>query len=316
MSMKVGRGGIVGPSILGAAILLSTSMAAAFAVPSQSPNLYLRLPGRAPSVRLADAAHEHAVAWIVGGSGRDVLRAAHAVLGELTMGPSRADLAGRLVNVTVRVGKRARLRVITNARTVGSLIRALDLHARGRKIIAPDRATRLKPHAVVRVTVVREFRQTVTEDVPFETLIHYSRDLASGQVKVLTPGKVGRARRTYQVTTRNGVRESATLLAETILRSPVAQVELHGAPTGAAVSTGVEYGQATWYGCDGMHAAHKTLPFGTLVTVTNLDNGRTVTVTINDRGPYAEGRIIDLCDGAFAQIAPLDQGVANVKITY
>jgi rare lipoprotein A len=50
--------------------------------------------------------------------------------------------------------------------------------------------------------------------------------------------------------------------------------------------------------------------------VTNLDNGSQVTVTINDRGPYAEGRIVDLCDGAFAQIAPLQQGVADVKITF
>jgi rare lipoprotein A len=65
-----------------------------------------------------------------------------------------------------------------------------------------------------------------------------------------------------------------------------------------------------------MHAAHKTLPFGTVVTVTNLDNGASVTVTINDRGPFVDGRIIDLCDGAFAQIAPLGQGVANVRITW
>jgi Lytic transglycolase/G5 domain len=316
MSMKVGRGGILGPIILGVSILLSTSMATALAVTSQSPNLYLRLPGRAPSIRLAHAKRTHAVAWIVGGSDRDVLRAAHAVLGELTSESARAEFAGRLVDVTVRVGPRSRLRVLTNARTVGSLIRALALHARGRKIATPDRDTRLTPHAVVRITLVREFRQTVVEDVPFQTLIQYSRDLATSQVKVLTPGRVGRARRTYLVTTRNGARTSAQLLAETILRVPVSQVEVHGAPSGPVASTGVEYGQATWYGCDGMHAAHKTLPFGTVVTVTNLDNGRTVTVTINDRGPYAEGRIIDLCDEAFAQIAPLDQGVANVKITY
>lgn len=47
-----------------------------------------------------------------------------------------------------------------------------------------------------------------------------------------------------------------------------------------------------------MTAAHKTLPFGSVVTVTNLKNGRSVTVRINDRGPYAAGRCIDLSHGA------------------
>ena len=60
-----------------------------------------------------------------------------------------------------------------------------------------------------------------------------------------------------------------------------------------------------------------TYTIGTVVTVTNLDNGKTVTVVINDRGPYGvPGRIIDLCDAAFSQIAPLSQGVANVSISW
>jgi rare lipoprotein A len=66
-----------------------------------------------------------------------------------------------------------------------------------------------------------------------------------------------------------------------------------------------------------MHAAHLTLPFGTTVTVRDLDNGKSVTVVINDRGPYGvPGRIIDLCAPAFAVIAPLSQGVANVQISW
>jgi rare lipoprotein A len=63
-------------------------------------------------------------------------------------------------------------------------------------------------------------------------------------------------------------------------------------------------------------AAHKTLPFGTVVTVTNLTNNKTVTVTINDRGPYAKGRIIDLSEKAAANIGMLDQGVAPVQLKY
>lgn len=88
-------------------------------------------------------------------------------------------------------------------------------------------------------------------------------------------------------------------------------------------------GQASWYG-PGFHgrrtangerfnqydmtAAHKTLPFGTLVRVTNLRNGLAVNVRINDRGPYAHGRIIDLSKGSAQQIGLVSSGVASVKV--
>ncbi len=92
-----------------------------------------------------------------------------------------------------------------------------------------------------------------------------------------------------------------------------------------------ETGKASYYGDDfngkktangqpfnknALTAAHKTLPFGTVVKVTNLSNGKTVTVTINDRGPYAKGRIIDLSEKAAANIDMINQGVAQVKLKY
>jgi rare lipoprotein A len=61
-------------------------------------------------------------------------------------------------------------------------------------------------------------------------------------------------------------------------------------------------------------AAHKTLPFDTRVRVTNLENGKKVTVRINDRGPYKPGRIIDLSRVAANKIDLLDDGVAPVRI--
>ena len=63
-----------------------------------------------------------------------------------------------------------------------------------------------------------------------------------------------------------------------------------------------------------MTAAHKTLPFGSKVVVENLSNGRSVTVRINDRGPFVKGRIIDLSRAAFSQIADLNRGVVKVEI--
>jgi rare lipoprotein A len=63
-------------------------------------------------------------------------------------------------------------------------------------------------------------------------------------------------------------------------------------------------------------AAHKTLPFGTMVKVTNLSNGKTVEVRINDRGPFVRGRIIDLSRSAAKQIDMIRAGVTRVKIAY
>ena len=88
-------------------------------------------------------------------------------------------------------------------------------------------------------------------------------------------------------------------------------------------------GKASWYG-PGFHgrrtangerfnqnaytAAHRSLPFGTKVRVTNLNNGRSVTVRINDRGPFIRGRIIDLAAGAAKAIGLYSSGVAPVRI--
>ena len=61
-------------------------------------------------------------------------------------------------------------------------------------------------------------------------------------------------------------------------------------------------------------AAHRSLPFGTQVRVTNLRNGKQVTVRINDRGPFVRGRIIDLSRAAAERIGMIDQGIVRVRI--
>jgi len=90
-----------------------------------------------------------------------------------------------------------------------------------------------------------------------------------------------------------------------------------------------EVGYASWYGkpfhgrktSNGetydmylVSAAHKTLPFNTVVRVRNLENGRKLDVRINDRGPFVRGRIIDLSYGAARRLGLVDAGVARVEI--
>ncbi|WP_339898105.1 septal ring lytic transglycosylase RlpA family protein [uncultured Gilvimarinus sp.] len=61
-------------------------------------------------------------------------------------------------------------------------------------------------------------------------------------------------------------------------------------------------------------AAHRTLPFGTKVRVTNLENGRDIVVKINDRGPFIPGRVIDLSRSAFSELADTKVGLIDVKL--
>ncbi len=90
-----------------------------------------------------------------------------------------------------------------------------------------------------------------------------------------------------------------------------------------------ETGEASWYG-PGFHgrrtangevfdkesltAAHRTLPFGTVLLVRNLENGREVTVRINDRGPFARGRILDLSEAAARRLGMIEPGTARVSL--
>ncbi|PYO03504.1 MAG: septal ring lytic transglycosylase RlpA family lipoprotein [Candidatus Rokuibacteriota bacterium] len=88
-------------------------------------------------------------------------------------------------------------------------------------------------------------------------------------------------------------------------------------------------GLASWYG-DPHHgretasgevfdktkptAAHRALPFGTRLAVTNLDNGRTVEVRVNDRGPFVNGRIIDLSEAAARRLGGIGTGLMRVRV--
>lgn len=78
-----------------------------------------------------------------------------------------------------------------------------------------------------------------------------------------------------------------------------------------------ESGQASYYDqAPNGTCAHPTLPFGTVVSIVDTDNGRTATCTVEDRGPYASGRIIDLAQNVFTQMAPTSAGVINVRISW
>ena len=97
-------------------------------------------------------------------------------------------------------------------------------------------------------------------------------------------------------------------------------------PAAAARSRTGSYGIASYYSYPGrtasgekynpaqLTAAHKTLPFGTKLLVTNLNSGRSVVVRVNDRGPFVRGRVVDVSYAAAQQIGMVHSGVAKVKV--
>ena len=119
-----------------------------------------------------------------------------------------------------------------------------------------------------------------------------------------------------------------------LAKAPEAPAQEVGPEAAAPAAEGerepFERGIASWYGLpfhgrktasgerfdmNALTAAHRTLPFGTLVKVRSLVNGREVVVRINDRGPYAPGRIIDLSHAAAKAIGLLGFGVKRVSLT-
>lgn len=82
---------------------------------------------------------------------------------------------------------------------------------------------------------------------------------------------------------------------------------------GASWYTGYKYTASGRFDPSSMTAAHKTLPFGTIVRAT-ASNGNSVDVTIDNRGPFVRGRILDLTPAAFKKLAPLSKGVVKVQM--
>ena len=120
------------------------------------------------------------------------------------------------------------------------------------------------------------------------------------------------------------------LVASIVFSGACAQQKAPSTSPASIQSHHPEKGLASWYGkahhgrltasgerfdMHALTAAHRTLPFGTVVRVTNLRSGKSVNVRINDRGPFRRGRIIDLSYEAARKLGFVSRGATQVKIT-
>jgi rare lipoprotein A len=125
------------------------------------------------------------------------------------------------------------------------------------------------------------------------------------------------APRTTPTTVRRTVKPKAVVTTTTAKPRPKTTTAPRKAtPTTAPAADGTESGKASWYDHQAGICAHKSLPFGTVVTVTNVANGASVQCTVGDRGPYVDGWIIDLNPREFEQLAPRSTGVISVRLSW
>ena len=265
---------------------------------------------------VAEGDPEDVGVWVVEGTGGPWSK----IAGQLAEGSPSASGAGNASAVAVRAVVMGKVHdVLTNAATSGELLSAMG--------IAPDTDDRVRPspstplHAGIRIRFdrIRILRKDVDSAIPFTTGTVTAQDLDPGEVRVVQAGVEGMLRTTYRIRIVNGRVVSRVELGRHVVREPVAEQREIGpaAAVGGSQGVGSQVGEASWYDTpwDGMTAAHPWLAFGTRVTVTNVATGESVVVVINDRGPFG-GRIIDLADEAFARLAPLGQGVMQVRLAW
>lgn len=223
----------------------------------------------------------------------------------------------RAVAATVAYDGRT-TRVLTNAKTVEQVLAEVGVKLGRQDKVRPSRSARPvrgMQIRVLRVGIRHEIREV---NLPYRTVTKRDRRLEYGTRREVQEGRAGVKRIRYAMRYVDGRRVSRRIVGTVVVRSVRDRVIAIGTGfPGCACDRGIETGKATWYAqADGLTAAHKTLPMGTVVRVENLANGKWVNVVIRDRGPYGPNRIIDLSDEAFRRLASLGTGIINVRIRW
>lgn len=220
----------------------------------------------------------------------------------------------------------------TMATTVGEVLERAGIAFDADDEVSPPSTTPLDA-SVTEIKVVRVDRGVIGVHVALPAPVERrnDRELMRGRERVLREGRSGVRLDTFDVVYRDGVESERTLLGSEVLSLPDSRVIGVGtkaprdgsAPTGRAravpagwTASHAREGRATWYQYKSGTCAHNTLPKGTLLRVTNLDNGRSTTCVVADRGILDPANMVDLAHDVFDDLAPRSQGVARVRIEW
>ena len=245
-------------------------------------------------------------------------------------------------NVTIdAAGTPVELRV---AGTVGDALTTAEVTPDEDDVVTPAADTSLTDGLAIAYTNVEKRTTSKEEEVPFEKKEEKSDELEEGKTKVATEGVNGVKTQNFVEVYHNGTLVSSELQNEQVTKEPVAQVtkvgtkkaekssDSGGSGSGGSGSGGGDLSPAEGNSCQASYywqgqttasgerfnpndltAAHKTLPLGSKVKVTNPSSGKTVVVRINDRGPYVGGRCLDLSKAAMETIGGTSSGVITVN---
>ena len=235
------------------------------------------------------------------------------------------------------------------AGTVGDALTAAQVTPDEDDVVTPAADTSLTDGLAIAYTNVEKRTTSKEEEVPFEKKEEKSDELEEGKTKVTTEGVNGVKTQNFVEVYHNGTLFASELQNEQDTKEPVAQVTQVGTKKKASKSSddssesskssdsgsgsgGGDLSPASGSSCQASYywqeqttasgerfnpsdltAAHKTLPLGSKVKVTNPSNGKTVVVRINDRGPYVAGRCLDLSKAAMETIGGTSSGVITVN---
>lgn len=200
----------------------------------------------------------------------------------------------------------------TQKTTVGEALEESTLVIDDDDIVKPGREAFSESGMRVVVTKVEISEEMVEKPIVFDKKTNEDDTLSWRKSIVTQKGENGIQKLTYRVSRHDGKEVNRKLLNTEVIKEPIPQITTQG----TFVKLGKSHtGGASWYAWTGtMAAANPWLPKGSYVKVTNIENGKSVIVVINDRGPFVPGRIIDLDKVAFQKIASVGAGVINVKM--
>ncbi|MGH2760737.1 MAG: ubiquitin-like domain-containing protein [Actinomycetota bacterium] len=236
--------------------------------------------------------------------------------------PARATKLRPAMSLFVRNAIHAKVRadgrlrdVVSSADSVRNLLTHAGVGIGPDDYVFPAADTEPRDGMWIRVVRVQRIEDAKSVRIPFRYITHRDPEMESGVRKVIQQGAEGLKVQHFRVVLEDGRRVSSILLGERVVRSARDHVVRVGTkePTFKG-GGGSQEGLASWYSSDGLVAAHRSLPMGSVVRVTNVDTGQSVNVRIADRGPWVDGRVIDLSDDAFQRLAPLGKGTVKVKV--
>lgn len=250
-------------------------------------------------------------------------------------------------DVTVTAG--GKTQKVSAVGTVADALKAAKISVDSNDVSKPGLGTPLADGMKITLTMVDQKSQKRRVAVPFSTKRVENPSMAKGATEIATKGVKGTNEETWTVVYKDGKKVSEKKVSTKVVKAPVTQVVKVGTKkaesssassrsnsrscsnSGSAsnpVTSGSTCVASTYGEGDGtaggptasgetfdpsaLTAASRTLPLGSTIRVTNVNNGRTVTVRINDRGPYVGGRCLDLSTAAMNAIAP-GQGLVTVR---